>query len=164
MHFQPFRDSNFTNFIMHYGPFCLLPKLPFKPWPNGTPNSGYLQPSYKAFIDGWPNGTHKNTQLFQGSLTLVPGVFILENLWDQGTSVPTSLASEAQPVRSTNSCERFTWCSQRGVCQHFVKAVSRLGDSSLSCFLSKSLVAMAQLLNLWLGPEYVYCIRIRTHF
>ena len=152
---------------MHYGLFCLLPKLPFKPWPNGTPNSDYLQPSYKtkACIDGWPNGTHKNTQLFQGSLTLVPEVFIFRkplrpgyfdaNFGSLGIHSPSVLPILVNVSRGV---------LREGSVSSLLKAASRLGDRSLSCFLSKSLVAMAQLLNWWLGPEYVYCIRIRTHF
>ena len=36
-----------------------------KPWPNGTPNSSQLEPSYKikTCIGGWPNGTAKSSQL-----------------------------------------------------------------------------------------------------
>ena len=36
-----------------------------KPWPNGTPNSSKLEPSFKikTCIGGWPNGTAKSSQL-----------------------------------------------------------------------------------------------------
>ena len=36
-----------------------------KSWPNGTPNSSQLEPSYKikTCIGGWPNGTAKSIQL-----------------------------------------------------------------------------------------------------
>ena len=40
-----------------------LPSI--KPWPNGTPNSSQLEPSYKikTCIGGWLNGTAKSSQL-----------------------------------------------------------------------------------------------------
>ena len=45
--------------------FCGAAVLYKKPWPNGTPNSSQLKPSFKikTFIGGWPNNAAKLNQL-----------------------------------------------------------------------------------------------------